>query len=65
MGPRRVLQRDFVIDVRIENSVADCLSNRVTQIVLVSGGAGGLELATKLARRYLRNADIDILLVGG
>ena len=39
------------------------MSDRVTQIVVVGGGAGGLELATKLGRRYRRNPDVDILLV--
>jgi len=35
----------------------------VTQIVVVGGGAGGLELATKLGRQYRRNPDVDVLLV--
>ena len=35
----------------------------MTQIVVVGGGAGGLELATKLGRRYRRNPDVDVLLV--
>ena len=34
-----------------------------TQIVVVGGGAGGLELATKLGRRYRRRPDVDVLLV--
>lgn len=39
------------------------MSDRVTQIVVVGGGAGGLELATRLGRSFRRNPDIDILLV--
>ena len=39
------------------------MSRKVTQIVVVGGGAGGLELATKLGRRYRRSPDIDVLLV--
>ena len=39
------------------------MANLVTQIVVVGGGAGGLELATKLGRRFRRNPDVDILLV--
>ena len=39
------------------------MSGKVTQIVVVGGGAGGLELATKLGRRYRRNPDINVLLV--
>ena len=39
------------------------MSEKVTQIVVVGGGAGGLELATKLGRRYRRNPGVDILLV--
>ena len=39
------------------------MSAKVTQIVVVGGGAGGLELATKLGRRYRRNPDINVLLV--
>ena len=34
-----------------------------TQIVVVGGGAGGLELMTRLARHYGRNADFDLVLV--
>ena len=39
------------------------MPDTVTQIVVVGGGAGGLELATKLGRRYRRNPDVDVLLV--
>ena len=39
------------------------MSDRVTQIVVVGGGAGGLELATRLGRRYRRNPGVDVLLV--
>ena len=39
------------------------MSRKVTQIVVVGGGAGGLELATKLGRRYRRSPDINVLLV--
>ena len=39
------------------------MSDRVTQIVVVGGGAGGLELATWLGRRYRRNPGVDVLLV--
>ena len=39
------------------------MSNRVTQIVVVGGGAGGLELATKLGRGFRRNPGVDVLLV--
>ena len=39
------------------------MSDQVTQIVVVGGGAGGLELVTKLGRRYRRNPDVGILLV--
>ncbi len=34
-----------------------------TQIVVVGGGAGGLELMTRLARKYGRSADFDLILV--
>ena len=39
------------------------MRDTVTQIVVVGGGAGGLELATRLGRRYRRRPDIDVLLV--
>ena len=39
------------------------MSDRVTQIVVVGGGAGGLELATRLGRRYRRAPGVDVLLV--
>ena len=32
-------------------------------IVVVGGGAGGLELATKLGRRFRKNNDINVLLI--
>ena len=35
----------------------------VTQIVVVGGGAGGLELATKLGRRFRRDRGVNVLLV--
>lgn len=34
-----------------------------TRIVIVGGGAGGLELATKLGRRYRKRKDVDVTLV--
>jgi NADH dehydrogenase len=34
-----------------------------TQIVVVGGGAGGLELITRLGRRYGRNSGFDLILV--
>lgn len=39
------------------------MSGRMTQIVIVGGGAGGLELATRLGRRYRRDPGVDVLLV--
>ncbi len=39
------------------------MSRETIQIVIIGGGAGGLELATKLGRHYRRNSDIDILLI--
>lgn len=39
------------------------MPRKATQIVIVGGGAGGLELATKLGRSCRRNPDIDILLI--
>ena len=39
------------------------MSGKVTQIVVVGGGAGGLELATKLGRRFRRDPAVDVLLV--
>ena len=39
------------------------MADRVTQIVVVGGGAGGLELATRLGRGYRRNPRVDVLLV--
>ena len=41
------------------------ISRKVTQIVVVGGGAGGLELATKLGRKYRRNPAVDVVLVDG
>ena len=35
----------------------------VTRIVVVGGGAGGLELATRLGRRYARDASVKVTLV--
>lgn len=35
----------------------------VTNIVIVGGGAGGLELATTLGRRYRKRTDVDVVLV--
>ena len=34
-----------------------------TQIVVVGGGAGGLELITRLGRRYGHNQRFDLILV--
>ena len=39
------------------------MSGRMTQIVVVGGGAGGLELATRLGRRYRHDPGVDVLLV--
>ena len=39
------------------------MPGRVTQIVVVGGGAGGLGLATRLGRRYRRDPGVDVLLV--
>ena len=39
------------------------MRNNVIRIVLVGGGAAGLELATKLGRTFRRNPDVDVLLV--
>jgi len=33
------------------------------RVVVVGGGAGGLELASKLGKRYRRNPDVDVTLV--
>ncbi|MCZ6895506.1 MAG: NAD(P)/FAD-dependent oxidoreductase [Gammaproteobacteria bacterium] len=37
--------------------------SQLTRIVLVGGGAGGLELATKLGKRYRKRDDIEVTLV--
>ena len=42
--------------------IASADGGRKTQMVVVGGGAGGLELVTKLARKY-GNRDYDIILV--
>ena len=39
------------------------MRGKVTQIVVVGGGAGGLELATKLGRTFRRDPNVDVLLV--
>ena len=39
------------------------MQDTVTQIVVVGGGAGGLELATKLGRRFRRDRGVNVLLV--
>ena len=39
------------------------MSGEIAQIVVVGGGAGGLELATKLGRKFRRDPGVDVLLV--
>jgi len=38
-------------------------ANEAERIVVVGGGAGGLELAVKLGRKYRRNRDVEVLLI--
>ena len=38
-------------------------ANEARRIVVVGGGAGGLELVVKLAKRFRRQRDIDVILV--
>ncbi|NKI36334.1 NAD(P)/FAD-dependent oxidoreductase [Wenzhouxiangella sp. XN79A] len=40
-------------------------SDAATKIVIVGGGSGGLKLATRLGRRYRRDADVAVTLVDG
>ena len=38
-------------------------ANDARQVVIIGGGAGGLELAVKLAKRYRRRNDTDVVLI--
>ncbi|MEM9401414.1 MAG: NAD(P)/FAD-dependent oxidoreductase [Pseudomonadota bacterium] len=46
-----------------EAATLSSAANDARQVVIVGGGAGGLELAVKLARRYKRRKDIDVVLI--
>jgi len=37
--------------------------NQMHKIVIVGGGAGGLELATRLGKSYRRDKDVSVTLV--
>ena len=39
------------------------MPKEITKIVIVGGGAGGLEFVTKLGRNYRRNPNVEILLI--
>jgi len=38
-------------------------NNKITRLVVVGGGAGGLELVVRLARKYKRRPNISVTLV--
>ncbi len=46
-----------------EAATLSSAANDARQVVIVGGGAGGLELAVKLAKRYKRRDDTDVVLI--
>jgi NADH dehydrogenase len=51
-----------------ENTILDqplpiSAANEAERIIVVGGGAGGLELVVKLGRKYRRNRDVEVILV--
>ena len=53
------LERAVVLDQPLPISAA----NEARRIIVVGGGAGGLELVVKLGRKYRRNRDVEVILI--